>query len=182
MDWLIALGSLALGALLAWLFLRAREMALRAQLAALTPQLVDARAQFDAARAALDAARSAVAERDTRLAQLGATLEAERASATEKLVTLQDAQSRLKDAFKALSSEALNSNNDAFLKLAQTALAQFQEGARGDLEKRQQAIDSLVKPLRESLEKVDTHIGEIEKARGSAYSALNPDFAQRLQP
>ena len=37
--------------------------------------------------------------------------------------------------------------------------------ARGDLDKRQQAIDSLVKPIRESLEKVDVRIGEIEKTR-----------------
>ncbi|HJZ80635.1 MAG TPA: DNA recombination protein RmuC, partial [Pyrinomonadaceae bacterium] len=39
-------------------------------------------------------------------------------------------------------------------------------------EQRQQAIDQLVKPLKDSLEKVDGKIGEIEKARAGAYAEL----------
>ena len=58
---------------------------------------------------------------------------------------------RLSDAFKALSAEALKSNNESFLNLARTTLEKFQEGARTDLEKRQLAIDSLMKPVQETL-------------------------------
>lgn len=172
-TWLAALLAFVIGAVLAWLFGRGREAGLRAQADATAPLLADAKTQLDSTRAALDQARAALAERDARLAGAAATLDAERRSAAEKLATLQDAQARLTDSFKALSADALRSNNENFLKLAQTALGQFQEGARGDLEKRQQAIDSMVKPLRESLDKVETKIGEIEKTRGSAYSALS---------
>src|SRR5204862_3355534 len=70
------------------------------------------------------------------------------------------------------SRDALNDNSQSFLHLANSTLAKFQETAKGDLEQRQQAIDQVVKPLRESLEKVDGKIGEIEKARAGAYAEL----------
>lgn len=175
--WLAVFLALLAGAALAWVlataFGRARESSLRAQLEAATGQLTETRAQIDALRAATERARTEVAERDAKVASAAATLDAERKSAAEKLAALQDVQARLTDSFKALSADALRSNNENFLKLAQAALGQFQEGARGDLEKRQQAIDSLVTPLRESLAKVETKIGEIEQTRGSAYSALS---------
>ena len=75
-------------------------------------------------------------------------------------------------AFKALSADALARNNQAFLDLARATLAQTQEAARGDLEMRQQAIVELVTPVRNSLDKVDSKIQELEKARAGAYAAL----------
>ena len=56
--------------------------------------------------------------------------------------------------------------------MAHSTLQKFQESAKGDLELKQKAIDELVRPLRESLEKVDGKIGEMEKARAGAYSEL----------
>ena len=76
-------------------------------------------------------------------------------------------------AFKALSADALARNNQAFLDLARATLAQTQEAARGDLELRQQAIVELVAPVRDSLDKVDSKIQELEKARAGAYAALH---------
>jgi DNA recombination protein RmuC len=107
-------------------------------------------------------------------AQAGLTtaIEEERKAAAEKLALINDAQQKLGDAFKALSSDALKSNNQTFLDLAKTALETFQQGAQTDLTARQKAIDDLVKPLKESLEKVDGKIAAIEKERTSAYSTL----------
>ena len=99
-------------------------------------------------------------------------LNAERKAAIEKLAMLEDAQNKLSDAFKALSAEALAVNNKSFLQLASEQLQRFQDNARGDLESRQKAIGELVQPLRDSLEKVDVKIREVEKERTAAYSSL----------
>src|SRR6187551_3434433 len=93
--------------------------------------------------------------------QLATKLEAERA-----------AHDRLTNEFKALSTDALRANQADFLEQAKQSFALLQQQSIGDLDKRQQAIDSLVKPLRESLEKVDGKISEIEQSRASAYGAL----------
>jgi len=87
-------------------------------------------------------------------AVLRTTLEKEREAAAERLRLLSDAQARLSDSFKALSSEALQNNNASFLHLARSTLERFHE------------------PLRESLEKVDQRIQEIETARAVAYTSL----------
>lgn len=105
-------------------------------------------------------------------AGLTISIEEERKAATEKLALLNDAQQKLGDAFKALSSDALKSNNQSFLELAKTTLERFQLGAQTDLIARQKAIDDLVKPLKESLEKVDGKIAGLEKDRTVAYSIL----------
>ena len=121
----------------------------------------------------LAARTQALSERDAKLSELETRITEERKAAEEKLTLVKQAESVLSDAFKALSSEALKSNNLAFIELAKATLEKFQDGARSDLEARRKAVDDLVKPIKESLEKVDGKLGEIEKVRLSAYSALN---------
>lgn len=111
--------------------------------------------------AEIDELRSGAVQLSTLNTQLATKLDAERA-----------AHERLTNEFKALSADALRSNRADFLEQAKEAFALLRQQSAGDLEKRQQAIDSLVKPLRESLEKVDGKITEIEKSRASAYGAL----------
>lgn len=113
--------------------------------------------------------------------ELETTVAKEREAAAEKLALLQDAQARLGEAFKALSAEALRSNNQSFLELARTTLEKYQETARSDLDKRQQAIDQLVKPVRDSLEKFDGKIQDLEKARVGAYEGLNQQVRSLLE-
>src|SRR4051812_48749869 len=76
------------------------------------------------------------------------------------------AASKLSDSFAALSAEALARNNQAFLQLATSTLARTQDAARGDLA-------AMVTPVRESLDKVDHKIQELEKARTGAYAAMS---------
>jgi DNA recombination protein RmuC len=105
-------------------------------------------------------------------ANLKADLEGERRAAQERKESFKQAAGELTEKFKALSRDALKDNNQSFLELARATLERFQETAKGDLESRQKAIDQLVKPLKESLDKVDGKIGEMEKVRAGAYSEL----------
>jgi len=99
-------------------------------------------------------------------------VESERKNSAEKLAQIEDLKQKLTESFKALSSEALQSNNKMFLDLAKSTLEKAQESAKGDLEKKEQAIAAIVKPVRETLDKFDSKIQDIEKARVGAYSQL----------
>ena len=81
-------------------------------------------------------------------------------------------RSRVRDAFAALSAEALRRNNESFLQLAETKLGELHQTAAGDLEARRKAVDDLVRPLRDSLARVDGTLHEVELARTGAYAAL----------
>lgn len=121
------------------------------------------------------------AELKSRISELETRLTEERKLADEKLSLLGEARERLSDAFKALSSDALKVNSASFLELAKTSLERFQEHARTDLDSRRKAIDELVKPLRDSLEKVDEKIGQIEKVRTTAYVSLTEQIKSLSQ-
>ncbi|MFC4237918.1 DNA recombination protein RmuC [Thalassospira xianhensis] len=108
-------------------------------------------------------------------------LEKEREATTEKLAMLDDARTKLLDSFKALSSDALKVNNDEFMKLARENFSRMQEGAKGDLEKRQQAIDGLVKPIQERLQAFDTKVNELENSRKEAYGELRNQVGQLVE-
>ncbi len=77
-----------------------------------------------------------------------------------------------RDTFASLSAEALRQNNQSFLALAQTKLGEFQQSASSDLEKRQKAVDDLVRPIHEALSRVDSKLLEVEKDRVASYSGL----------
>ena len=189
------IAGILLGALAVWLILRERatqareagRLELAADLAALQERIAGRDRQIEAAGAALERSvaemarlRTENAELQARLAQLTTRLEEERKAAAEKFILLDEARTKLADAFKALSAEALSSNNQAFLHLAKSTLERFQEGARGDLDSRQQAIGQLVGPLKEALDKVDVRIHDLERARTGAYARLDEQLKSLL--
>ncbi len=112
-----------------------------------------------------------------RLAQQAAALEerlaAERRHAEERQSLLRQAEQQLADAFNALSAQALARNNQAFLDLARENLAVFQEAAKGDLAARQQAVESLVKPLAEELARLAGQTQALEKTRAESHGQLS---------
>jgi DNA recombination protein RmuC len=105
-------------------------------------------------------------------ARLGAQLEAAQASAAERISLLEGAETRLREAFAALSADALERNNASFLQLARTSLSEFQRAATTDLDGRHKALEAMVQPLRESLTRVDSKLQEVEKGRVSTQAQL----------
>jgi len=89
---------------------------------------------------------------------LAATIEAERKGFEQKLKLLEDAKGALSDAFNALSANALRSNSEEFLKLAQTSVA----------------------PVREALSKFEAKVQALEVAREGAYQGLVQQVSQLL--
>jgi DNA recombination protein RmuC len=96
----------------------------------------------------------------------------ERRSAAQALAQIEQGEQRLRDAFQALSAEALRENHQSFLALAKGTLGELHQGANHELETRQQAIESLVKPLQESLQQVDAKLHVVEKERREHYGQL----------
>jgi len=84
----------------------------------------------------------------------------------------------LGDTFKALSSDVLGSQSEMFLNRARDAFDRLRAEAEGDLDKRKEAVENLVKPLQEVLEKYGSRVGEIEASRKEAYGALREQLAQ----
>ena len=54
--------------------------------------------------------------------RLHSELEKDRAVHAERLMAYQDAEAKLRDAFQALSADALKTNNEAFLSLAESRM------------------------------------------------------------
>jgi DNA recombination protein RmuC len=157
----------------------------RAQLseraAAAERQLDEVRAQLAAEGAKLEEQRASFTAVHGKAESLATALRMERDAAAGKLAEIERAREQLTQAFSALSAEALKSNNQAFIDLAQASLAKFQEAAKGDLEKRQQAIDELVKPVRASLERFDQQVQQIEHSRVGAYAELSQQVRSLIE-
>jgi DNA recombination protein RmuC len=150
----VALLAAAVTAILCWLVLRTREASLRERLRLREEDLARLSAE-------LDALRQEGSRLTTLNAQLATRLEAERS-----------AHDHLTNEFKALSADALRANRSDFLEQARQAFAQLQQQSVGDLDQRKQAVESLVQPIREAMEKVDAKMSEIEMTRAGAYGAL----------
>ncbi|MCF6156429.1 MAG: DNA recombination protein RmuC [Candidatus Brocadia sp.] len=167
MQWLIIaiIAGIFAGTAITWLFCRVR-------IATLNEQFITTQQDLTNTRADLDLKNETVSQLNQEIVRLETILEHERKASYEKLDILNHATLKLGDAFKALSSEALRSNNQSFLELAKITLEKYQTEAKGDLEQRQKAVEQLVTPIKQSLEKVDTQIQELEKARQQAYGSL----------
>jgi DNA recombination protein RmuC len=105
-------------------------------------------------------------------ARLAAELEHERRTAEERAAGFAETRAQLTGEFARLSTLALQQNNEQFLQLADTKLNETRQAADGELAKRQEAIEQLLKPIGEQLGKYEAGMQRLEVERQRAYSTL----------
>jgi len=106
------------------------------------------------------------------VAGLRTALDYERKSAAERVALVEHSQRRLAETFQALSARALEGASRQFLDLATARLDEAGTRARGDLDTRRAAVESVVTPLRETLTRMEERLRELETARTEAYASL----------
>lgn len=102
-------------------------------------------------------------------------------SLEQKIAFFEKAQAIASENFKGMSSDALKHNNETFLQLAEKTFEKLHEKAKGELEKKSLSIRESMRPIKESLEKFDGKIQEIEKTRAGAYSAIKEQVHSLLE-
>ncbi|MCA9410757.1 MAG: DNA recombination protein RmuC [Candidatus Omnitrophica bacterium] len=120
----------------------------------------------------LELNRKELSERDRKLAELETTLDQERKSTEEKLAILEQGTQKMKETFENLAAEALKKSNSSFLELAKAQLENYQKEAKSDLDQRKEAVAGLLAPVKETFEKFDKKIEEMEKGRNHDYGSI----------
>jgi DNA recombination protein RmuC len=142
-------------------------------------QLAEFRGEGDALRRQLDETRGRLQSESNELSRVTAELDAARnllsdrqvlyeKQLTEARLAQDKAIVELRDAFQALSAEALTRQAPEFLRMAGQAFARLQESAKGDLSRREEAIAGLLKPLEEQLRTYQQRLQQTETLQSSA--------------
>src|SRR4051794_34625639 len=76
------------------------------------------------------------------------------------------------DRFEAVSARVLRDAHESFLQIAESQLGQHHITSREELEKRQRAVEQIVKPIADSLAKVDGKLELLERARRESQGSL----------
>jgi DNA recombination protein RmuC len=188
---LCAVAGLMVGGVIAWLLATERtrkelDAALDATLsraaaaegkaAALDATLAELRKQMEQQSARAEEEVRGLRERFSQEHETAVRAETERKESLDRLEEekqlLAQAREKLTDAFKALAGDALSSSNEQFLNLARGAFEKILAEAKGDLGKKQEAINGLVRPLSESLKQFEEHVRQLEKSRQAAYTSV----------
>jgi DNA recombination protein RmuC len=169
---LAAAAGILVGSLVTWLVGRVGRARLLEKLSAGESRLAELEKRLASALGAEATLRDQLSEARTQLATWKTRAEEEERATAEKLELLRVAEARLGDAFKALSSEALRSNQEQFLLLARSNWEKQTEEAKADMKARQTGVETLLKPIGEALQKFERRVGEIEVAREGAYAGL----------
>jgi DNA recombination protein RmuC len=186
MEVLVAVLAALAGAAIGWLVASARA---RAGMEGRLQELIAGRASAESAATELRRQGEGLRSELTATQQQFQREQAEHASAktalakaqenlAEQKLQFEEARAKLVETFQAAASQVLAENNTRFLELARTRLEALQKEAAGDLSQRQTAIAGLVEPLKQSLESLRQHVGQVEASRRQAYGELTAQVQQ----
>jgi DNA recombination protein RmuC len=179
--------GIAIGAVIGWLlralsqsssFDNRLENELRQQLSQRESELSHTRAQLTEIGTARAAAQASL-EATERL--MGEQREMHEKAAREAKADKDKALQDLREVFRGLSNEALEQTAPKFLKLAEQNFGKLQEAARGDLAQRQEAIKTLVEPLKQQLETYQKRLQQAESAQASTLGEVRQQLESLSQ-
>jgi len=127
------------------------------------------------------ALHQAAAQYQRRIAELETTLEKERAAAAEKSAMIEEVKTRMTDSFQAMAARALSANNQSFMDLAGTTLSGYLESAKQELKTREKAVNEVIRPIADALEKYDQEMRSMERTREKAYGELSQQVVSLVQ-
>lgn len=151
---------------------REKVSALSAQLELADRRSIDLKQELSTSQQEVESLRSAAARAREQSSALAAQLEASQQSLIEQRKELEQLQTRAREAFAAVSAEALAKNNEAFLDLARQKFAAINAQATGTLDERKAQIEGMLKPFQELLANYQVRLTDIEKSRTESYSML----------
>jgi len=172
----IALSILAVALLVGCVWLFQSRRALREDLAEARTQNEHLRNENQRFTDDLGKANQTIATLEEKVAGFDERIKQQAAGFDQRLADQkqahEQAQARAREQFQSLSAEALHKANEQFLKLAEERFSTKQKDATQELDQRKQAIDQMLKPIRESLDKQAKAVTEMEKERAGAYHGL----------
>lgn len=94
---------------------------------------------------------------------------------------LKETKKSLQETFKSLSFDVLTKNNQAFMELAKANFDKYQEGFKSDMENKQKQLETILTPVKESINKIDSYTKEVERQRHGAYVSLNKQIEMLIE-
>ncbi len=197
-EWvLLGLGLIA-GVVVAWFIIQARYQGKHARLIAelhstYAGQIAALEGRAKSAEAIVGELRQQIQQKDQETGQLRAEFDAERHQRIETVTRLEESHKRLEDShrnleqqkelievmkkeisdtFSVLSSAALKSSSEDFLRLASENLNKIVADTKGKLGEHQAAMDGTIRPLQEMLKRYEQQLREIEENRHRSFGSL----------
>jgi DNA recombination protein RmuC len=169
-----------IGGVVVWFLAKARFQGVYVK------QLAELEGNVKGAEAVNSELRKQIEQKDSEISQMKSELDAERQSKVEAFTRLEESQKNLAeqrslleamktemtDTFNALSSAALKSSSEDFLRLASEHLGKVVAETKGKLGEHQAAINGLIKPLHDELKRYEEQVRLIEESRHKAYGSL----------
>lgn len=125
--------------------------------------------------------RRGAAERDIENARLTQQVADQEALARERDHLIELVSSKLTGTFSDMAQRTMKANSETFLQLAEQNLGARQQKADSLFAEREKAVEGLVKPIRDALQRSENQINELEKARSQAYGGIAEQLANMQQ-